>query len=104
MKLWFALKQTNLDEFLGYKYLNYESLTELLDLCIREHLLNAIKLKTLYSPYHLNDNNLKNVINNNLEQLILELTGKCNLRCGYCIYVEYIISSLIYKYIRLLII
>lgn len=30
--------------------------------------------------------NFENKVENELEQIILELTGKCNLRCKYCIY------------------
>lgn len=44
----------------------------------------AKKPKRLYTFNHYE--NLENKINNELEQIILELTGKCNLRCKYCIY------------------
>lgn len=33
--------------------------------------------------------NLYNKLDNGLEQIVLELTEKCNLRCGYCIYNDY---------------
>lgn len=49
-----------------------------------ENILNSHKLCTFYSPNHFE--NLEEQINNNLEQLTLELTEQCNLRCEYCIY------------------
>ncbi|WP_082926965.1 radical SAM protein [Paenibacillus tuaregi] len=49
-----------------------------------EHLFLAPELDRLYSYDHYEG--LKDRINEGLEQIILELTGRCNLRCGYCIY------------------
>lgn len=86
MNLWFTLERTDLNDFLNTKYLKHESLLELLDICLSEHLLSAIKPKTFYSPYYEKD--IEKIVNTKLEQLILEVTGKCNLRCGYCIYNE----------------
>ncbi|MCB2314109.1 radical SAM protein [Clostridium tagluense] len=88
MNLWFSLEKTNLDDFLNTEYLKNESLVELLDVCLSEHLLSAIKPKAFYSPYYEKDKQIEKIVNNDLNQLILELTGKCNLRCGYCIYNE----------------
>lgn len=57
---------------------------ELMDVFIKENLLKAPEFEHLYHPKHYEL--LEEEVNNNLQQLILELTGKCNLRCGYCIY------------------
>jgi uncharacterized protein len=86
MSLWFSQEKSNFDNFINNKYLNMESLSELLEMCINENLLRAKKPKTLYSPHHFEK--LQYMIENHQEQLILELTGKCNLRCNYCIYNE----------------
>lgn len=84
MSLWFDSEKLTLEEFLNNKYIEGKNLSELLSVCIQENLLSAIKTTTLTTAYK--KKNIKSLINNNLEQLILELTGKCNLRCGYCIY------------------
>lgn len=86
INLWFTLEKTNLKDFLSNKYLKLESLAEILDICLDQNLFAAKKLKTFYSPY--NDPKVKDKLDTKFEQLILELTGRCNLRCGYCIYNE----------------
>jgi len=53
---------------------------------INEHLFRAYKLDRLYTNRHYEG--LEHQVNEGLEQVILELTGRCNLRCGYCIYNE----------------
>lgn len=86
MSLWFSGDSYDLNEFIANPYINESSLYEILNVCIKENLLCAMRPTNLYSPYH--SEILENVIDNHLEQLILELTGKCNLRCSYCIYNE----------------
>jgi uncharacterized protein len=49
-----------------------------------ENILKSENLGDFYLIDHFED--LENQINNNLNQITLELTEKCNLRCGYCIY------------------
>ncbi|KFM94994.1 radical SAM/SPASM domain-containing protein [Paenibacillus macerans] len=61
-----------------------KSIQEFIQVVMEENLLQAPKLNKLYTYNHYE--NLENMVDNNLSQLILELTGKCNLRCGYCIY------------------
>lgn len=50
----------------------------------KNHLFQAIEPTKLYSANYYE--NFKRKVENELEQIILELTGKCNLRCKYCIY------------------
>lgn len=49
-----------------------------------ENLFMAPELKCLKQEGY--DELVKEQLNNNMNQIILELTGKCNLRCKYCIY------------------
>lgn len=57
-----------------------------------EHIMAAIQNEkilalskfSLMAPF----NNYEELVNHHLEQITLELTEKCNLRCGYCIYNE----------------
>lgn len=49
-----------------------------------ENILKSIKVDNFYSPGHYEF--LDRMINSELEQIMLELTERCNLRCGYCIY------------------
>ncbi|MFZ2540063.1 MAG: radical SAM protein [Oscillospiraceae bacterium] len=60
------------------------TLSEFLTVVLSEHLLNSPSMDKLYTYNHYE--NLENSINHDLHQIILELTGRCNLRCGYCIY------------------
>lgn len=82
--IWFTEKKINVKNFSNQFEINEKNLYELLTLCIRENLLKAYKPDKLYTPNHFE--NLKYLLDNCLEQLILEVTGKCNLRCKYCIY------------------
>ena len=63
-----------------------EELAEFLEVSAKEHLFQAPKITQLYDrgfyeklPYQ---------VNQNVQQVILEVTGNCNLRCEYCIYNE----------------
>ncbi|CDM67999.1 Fe-S oxidoreductase [Clostridium bornimense] len=69
-------------ETLGDKHL--KALDQLEEIIEDENLFLAPKMERLYTRNHCE--NLENIVNNDLKQVILELTGKCNLRCGYCIY------------------
>lgn len=61
-----------------------ELLEEFLE-AVRENLLfRAVKLKKLGTDLH--GKKLLDELGSNLQQIILEVTGVCNLRCGYCIY------------------
>jgi uncharacterized protein len=84
MHSWFSNKNINSSEFLNNTSVNKKSLKELLKVILDEHLLSSKKPDKLYTPNHYE--NLEDNLNNNLEQLILEVTGKCNLRCKYCVY------------------
>lgn len=52
----------------------------------KEHILQAPLHKNFVQ---LSDENLKILVEQDVQQVILELTEKCNLRCKYCIYNEY---------------
>ena len=45
-----------------------------------EKLLMAPKIKGFLGPH----NDLRNALDHDLKQVTLELTQRCNLRCGYC--------------------
>ena len=53
----------------------------------KENLLKAPPL-TEFGSLHTRFDLIKDQIENNLAQITLELTEKCNLRCKYCIYTE----------------
>lgn len=53
---------------------------------MEENLLKAKEVTEFSSLSH--QEGLETSLNNELSQIILELTGRCNLRCGYCIYNE----------------
>ncbi len=63
-----------------------KAVNELIEAIKTENLLLAPQTDRLYTYNHYE--NLENLVNNELYQVILELTGRCNLRCGYCIYNE----------------
>ncbi|OOM82003.1 anaerobic sulfatase-maturating enzyme [Clostridium puniceum] len=63
-----------------------EAMDELNKIIEEEDIFNAPVIDRLYTSNHYE--NLENSVNNNLMQVIIEVTGKCNLRCGYCIYNE----------------
>lgn len=54
------------------------------DIAINEHLFQAPDVPMLYQREHYED--LPKQLEDNIQQIILEVTGKCNLRCKYCIY------------------
>lgn len=53
---------------------------------VREHLFQVPKIEMLYQRGHYEE--LSEQLNGNIQQIILEVTGRCNLRCRYCIYNE----------------
>lgn len=61
------------------------ALDNVLNTITEENLLKAPKLTT-FASVHSDFKALKGKIENNLEQITLELTERCNLRCKYCIY------------------
>lgn len=63
-----------------------EAIIELNQVIEEEDIFNSPAIERLYTKNHYE--NLENSVNNNLMQVILEVTGKCNLKCGYCIYNE----------------
>lgn len=64
-----------------------DCLEQLIQLVSEEKLLQAPPL-TEFSAIHTNFEDTQKEIENHLEQITLELTEKCNLRCKYCIYSE----------------
>lgn len=85
--IFYGDNKTSWEEFqhsLDEKEVN--SLDELNKVIEEEDLFNAPVMERLYTVNHYE--NLENSVNSNLTQVILELTGRCNLRCGYCIYNE----------------
>jgi uncharacterized protein len=81
---WYTGKNIDIESFVSTLGIKENELIALLELCLEENLLRAIKPQQLYTPNHFD--NLEYLLDNCLEQLILEVTGKCNLRCRYCIY------------------
>lgn len=61
-----------------------DNLYEFLQTIVSQNLLLCPEVKRLYTGKHFD--NLQENVEKNLQQVTLELTGKCNLRCGYCIY------------------
>ncbi|MBQ3068193.1 MAG: radical SAM protein [Oscillospiraceae bacterium] len=68
---------------LNDKY-SLQALKELMQIFITESIFQAYPIDKLYNSSHYEF--LEDEINNNLQQIILELTEKCNLRCEYCVY------------------
>ncbi len=62
-----------------------DSLCNIRSIVNNENILKAPPL-TEFSSIHSDFDSLKDNIENRLEQITLELTEKCNLRCKYCIY------------------
>lgn len=62
-----------------------EYLTYFLEFVIKENLLQAVKPNHFSHQRH-SKKYLYNILNNEMEQLILKVTGRCNFRCEYCIY------------------
>lgn len=65
---------------------NSTSLKELLEIATQETLFQAIHTEKLYDDNFCEK--VKECLENRLEQMILEVTGRCNLRCDYCTYNE----------------
>lgn len=63
-----------------------DSLKELLEIAVQETLFQAIYPEKFYHDDFCEQ--VKECLDNDLEQMILEVTGKCNLRCDYCTYNE----------------
>ena len=63
-----------------------DNVNEFLNLAIKEHLFQAPEVKQLYERGFYED--LPEHVNTKVQQIILEVTGNCNLRCEYCIYNE----------------
>ena len=63
-----------------------EMLIELRKDIMRENLLQSPLLSHLRSREH--QENLADSLKDHVRMITLELTGRCNLRCGYCIYNE----------------
>lgn len=59
--------------------------SEFVQFCIDEKLLQAIK-PTSFSNELRRYEDLPRIVNGEMEQLILKVTGRCNFRCKYCIY------------------
>lgn len=59
-------------------------IVEILKYIQEEDILKGIEGKQLYNDHFINK--VKQEVESNCQQLILELTGACNLRCKYCIY------------------
>ena len=68
-----------------------EGLQEIIDAIENENILLSNPKKIYFDSLHFS--NLENEINNNLGQLILEVTEDCNLRCSYCVYNDIIKDS-----------
>jgi uncharacterized protein len=64
----------------------YEALDNIKNAIDSEHILKAGNNLEFNSPGH--HENLYDMLENGVRQIVLELTEKCNLRCGYCIYNE----------------
>jgi uncharacterized protein len=66
------------------KDLLLEGFREITDAIENQNIFRSDPEKIYFDSLHFS--NLENEINENLGQLILEITEDCNLRCGYCIY------------------
>jgi uncharacterized protein len=76
----------NVEDLMQKYRISVSAAQEFSDTVISEHLFGAPELDKLYTYQHYEG--LEDQINQELTQIILELTGRCNLRCGYCIYNE----------------
>jgi len=74
------------EEFVDFcsHHMQEDTLKQFIQSLESEHLLQAYPVDklTLLPPHR----TLEEYINGNFGQLLLELTGKCNFRCKYCIY------------------
>lgn len=64
----------------------YKTYLTILSLIEKENILKAPKYEKFENE---TKEELTNLVEHGLQQVILELTQKCNLRCKYCIYNEY---------------
>jgi uncharacterized protein len=87
MQSLFELPDVNtVDELMRVQGMSISAINVFCQTVVDEHLFRAFKPDRLYTPGH--NELLEDQVNNELSQVILELTGRCNLRCGYCIYNE----------------
>lgn len=87
MQSLFELSDVNdVNEMMNVQDLTISAINDFCQAVIDEQLFRAFKPQRLYTPGH--NELLEDRVNNDLSQVILELTGRCNLRCGYCIYNE----------------
>lgn len=66
--------------------LSNSEMNEFFRVAVNEHLFQVPDVNMLYERGYYEG--LPDQLNNNVQQIILELTGRCNLRCGYCVYNE----------------
>lgn len=71
------------NEFINETSKAYEEIWQLVE---TEHILQIPKYEEFVQ---IPEEKLKSLVEQDLQQVILELTQKCNLRCKYCIYNEY---------------
>lgn len=69
-----------------YNQLSSEKQKNILETCLEENLLRAKKVEDL--KLLLEGADLYDKINHHTQQVVLEVTEKCNFRCKYCIYNE----------------
>lgn len=62
------------------------NVSEFLEIAIKEHLFQATDVEQLYERNFYED--LPKCVHTKVQQIILEVTGNCNLRCEYCVYNE----------------
>ncbi|MEK5550492.1 radical SAM/SPASM domain-containing protein [Paenibacillus sp. FSL L8-0689] len=74
----------SLDELNRFIYSHNIDVDELMTSINEEDLFKGFNIKHLYNDISLEY--MKNQMNMGTTQLILELTGKCNMRCRYCVY------------------
>lgn len=87
MQCLFEVSDVNdVNEMLIVQEITISAIKDFCQTVIDEQLFRALKPERLYTPGH--NELLEERVNNELSQVILELTGRCNLRCGYCIYNE----------------
>ncbi|MCM3702178.1 radical SAM protein [Paenibacillus macerans] len=87
MQALFELPHINVaTELIQVQEVSVKAISNFCQTVVDEHLFRAYKPDRLYSIGH--NEILEEQVNNGLRQVILELTGRCNLRCGYCIYNE----------------
>lgn len=84
MKNWIEGNTPAIESLITKGDIFVDSAIELLNTITEENLLKAKKPIKLYAPSHYET--LEEDVRTKREQLIFELTGKCNLRCGYCVY------------------